>query len=192
MYPEPDNGYGPFDYYTDSRNIPFTTSYAQYTPYSNYGFNYWQLMVYNESLSITCENTECIPFAYIYLFTETTQTSIPAGTYELNDSTKAGTAWAGFRDDEHFEIGGSTLYFTSKSYFEQNYLVPAAEWLIASGTLTVTNTGWTLVGQTRGGKDISMSGGAIQNGGRAQAPARMIQNRPMGFDYEFKKLSVAK
>lgn len=192
QYPEPENGNGPFDYYTAANTIPFTTSHATYKTYSQYGFNYWQLMVYNESLSITCEGTACIPFAYLYIFTQTSQTTIPEGTYELNGTMTPGTAWAGYRDDEHFEIGGSKLYFTSKAYFDQNYLVPAAEWLIASGTLTVRSDGWTLTGQTRSGKDIRMQGGAIQNGGQSSVPARMIQNRPLGFEYEFKRLSVAR
>lgn len=191
-YPEPDNGYGPFDYFTAASTIPFTTSFAQYTPYAQYNFNYWQMMVYNDNLTINCENTTCIPFAYIYLFTETSQTTIPVGEYPINVTMEPGTVWAGFRNDEEYEISGSTLYFTSQAYFNQGYLVPAAEWLIASGTLTVTNTGWTLVGQTRGGKNINMQGGAIQNGGQSRVPARMVQNRPMGYDFEFKKLSVSK
>lgn len=191
-YPEPDNGNGPFDYYTDADNIAFNVSYARYTPYSNYGFNFWQMMAYNENITINCENTQCVPFAYIYIFTETTQTAIPTGEYPINGTMQPGTVWAGYRDDSKYEVDGSVLYFTSKTYFEQNYLVPAAKWLIASGTLTVRENGWTLTGTTRGGKTVSMSGGAIQNGGRAQAPARMIQNRPMGFEGEFKRLSFVK
>lgn len=191
-YPEPDNGNGPFDYYTEADNFNMTTSYAQYTPYTNYGFNFWQMMAYNESTTVNCENTQCVPFAYIYLFTETSQTAITPGEYPINGTMQPGTVWAGYRDDEHYEVDGSMFYLTSKSYFDQGYLVPAARWLIASGTLTVRENGWTLTGTTYGNKTISMSGSTIQNGGRAQAPARMIGNRPMGFESEFKRLSFVK
>lgn len=191
-YPEPDNGNGPMDYYTAADQIEFNYAKSQYQTYSNYGFNYWTIMAYNASLTINCENTVCVPFMYIYLFTETNQTTLPEGRYAIDSTMTPGTVWAGYRDDAEYEIGGTELYFTSKSYFDEGYLAPAAEWLIASGTLLIESDGWTLTGTTRGGKSVTCHmTGRIQNGSAAGSPARMMRNRPMSFDNEFKRLFVA-
>lgn len=192
-YPEPENGNGPMDYYTASNQLEFNYALSQYKTYSNYGFNYWTIMTYNANLTFNCENTLCVPFMYIYLFTATNQTTIPEGRYTINETMEPGTVWAGYRNDSEFEIGGTELYFTSKSYFDQGYLVPAAKWLIVSGTLLIESDGWTLTGMTRGGKSVTCHmTGTIQNGGAASTPARMMRNRPMSFDNEFKRLSVVK
>jgi len=117
--------------------------------------------------------TTCIRYATIYLFTELSQDTIPTGTFELNTSMNPGTAWAGFRDDSEFSIGGSSIYYTSKSYWNQGYLVPSAEWLIADGSITITKEGWELVGHARNGADIHMVGTTpIDNKGKASAPAK--------------------
>ena len=85
-----------------------------------------------------------------------------------------GTAYAGFRDDEQMQIDGSSFYYTSKSYFQQGYLVPSAQWLIVDGTLTVTSTGWSLTGHARNGSDIKLVGTKpISVEGRANAPQRV-------------------
>lgn len=182
-YPEPDNGNGPMDYYTAANQIEFNYALSQYKTYSSNGFNYWTIMTYNSNLTFNCENTTCVPFMYIYLFTTTDQTTIPEGRYAINGTMEPGTVMAGYRDDAEMEIGGTELYFTSKSYFDQGYLVPAAEWLIASGTLIIDSDGWTLTGTTRGGKNVTCHmSGTIQNGGAASSPARMRKNGPVNFE----------
>lgn len=180
LYPEPENGYGPFDYYTAGPTIPFTSAAAQYVPYSQYGFNYWQIMAENQSETFNCEGTNCMPFLYLYLFTELNQTTIPYGTYQFSTTLEPGTAYAGFRDDEEQQLGGSELYFISYTYRQQGYMVPSAEWLIVSGTLTIEEGRWSINGTTRGGKTVRCTmNGEIQNGGRANSPALMLKKRPM-------------
>ena len=156
-YPEPDAVKGPSDY-SGLEVDTFTYSEHAYTAYSTYGFNFWTIMTYNKSKNVKVENTTCIPFAYIYLFSSLDQTTLPTGTFELNTSLEPGTAYAGFRDDEQMEIGGSTLYYTNKAYFNQGYLTPAAQWLIADGTLTIGEEKWELVGHARNGAPIHMVG----------------------------------
>lgn len=170
-YPEIDASSGPADFSqpVDSMN----QSVAQYIPYYDFGFNYWSIMTYNASRTVTVNKTICIPLAYIYLFTELDQKEIPVGVYPINGSMKPGTVYAGYRDDENVIIDGSTFYFTSMSYYNKGYLVPAAQWLITSGTMTITEEGWELEGTARNGSAIHLVGTtAIQNRGMMQSPAK--------------------
>lgn len=172
-YPEPDAEKGPEDF-SGKEVQKLTTSTAFYEMESDRRF--WQIQTYNLTATTTIKGTTCVPFAFIYLFTERTDTSIPEGEYEFNNSGRPGTALAGYRDDENIVIDGSQFYFTSKSYLTQGYLAPSAEWLIADGKLTVTAEGWTVVGHTRNGSDIRLEGtGKITNGGAAGAPQRIVR-----------------
>ena len=169
-YPEPNATKGPKDYSGNDEEV-LTYSAAWYESNANYTF--WSLMSYNSSVTVKVNNINCVPFTYIYFFTEPGVTTIQPGTYEFNTSELPGSAYAGYRDDEQSQLGGSEFYFTNKSYFNQGYLVPKAEWLIVDGTLTITETGWTVTGHARNGSEINLRGkGTIVNNGRAQAPKR--------------------
>lgn len=167
-YPEPGVSVGPRNF-TNKDTIAITTMQAGYTAYPTYGFNYWTLLGYSADATIKVNLTNTVPICYFYLFTETDQTTIPNGTYEINLSMQPGTVLAGYRDDEHHDLGGSSFYLADKSYFNQGYLVPQAQWLIADGTFIVTDEGWTLVGHTRNGADICLSGSTITTSSKAPA-----------------------
>ena len=171
-YPEYSASEGPADL-SGHKSETLTYAQAGYATYTNYGFNYWTIMAYSDGQSISVNGSATVPFAYIYVFTKTDETSIPEGTYEFNTSLEPGTAYAGYRDDEYVEIGGSEFYFTDKAYFNQGYLVPAAEWLIASGTLTINKSGWSVSGTARNGSAIRLTGTTgIVNKGKQSAPAK--------------------
>lgn len=171
-YPEPNATDGPSTY-SGAEADTLTTSYSFYTPYESLGFNFWQIQTYNATNVIKVNKTNCIPFAQIYLFTDLNQTAIPTGTYELNTSESVGSAYAGFRNDEKQIIGGCQFYYTDKSYFDEGYLAPEAQWLIVDGTLTITEEGWELVGHARNGADIHLVGSTpIKNQGKASAPKK--------------------
>ena len=173
-YPEPSATDGPASY---SGIDVDTMTYAQaaYASYTDYGFNFWQIMAYNPAPTVLVNRTQCVPFAAIYLFTQLTETTIPAGTYPLLTTLEPGTAYAGFRDDKQFIIEGSEYYYADKAYFSQGYVQPVVEWLIADGTLTVTNEGWELVGHARNGADIHLVGSTpISVSGKAQAPQKRL------------------
>ena len=170
-YPEPNETNGPAAYSGEETDT-LKTSISYYEPYNN--VNYWTIQAYDSDKIIKIGSTKCVPFAFIYLYTEKTATSIPTGTYELNTSEQAGTALAGVRDDEEVSISGSKFYYTSKKYFTQGYLVPSAQWLIANGTLTITEEGWELTGHARNGADIHLIGSTpIKNEGKASAPKKV-------------------
>ena len=88
----------------------------------------------------------------------------------------------GFRDDSQFLIGGSTFYYTEINDFKEGYLSSLGKWLIADGTLTITDKGWELNGHARNGSTISLYGStAIKNNGAsnnapAKKPALMMQS----------------
>ncbi|MBO7458969.1 MAG: Omp28-related outer membrane protein [Paludibacteraceae bacterium] len=178
FYPEPDAAKGPSDYSGEEADT-LRSAQAMYMTYSDLGINYWEIYATNADDVITVDKTKCVRYAVLCLFTTPSETDIPAGTYELNLSEQPGTAYAGFRDDEEVYIGGSTLYYTSQSYFNQGYLVPSAQWLIADGTLTITAEGWEVVGHARNGAPIHMIGKTpIVNKGRASAPAKAPKKFP--------------
>ena len=169
-YPEPDPVKGPSDY-SGLAVDTFTYTNNSYQTYSNYGFNFWSIMSYNENDAVIVGNTSCVRFVYLYLFTSMDQTTLPTGTFKLNTSMEPGTAWAGFRDDENFEISGSTYYYANKAYFEQDYLVPVAQWLIADGTLTINENSWELEGHARNGAPIHLVGLST----KAKAPSMLFK-----------------
>ena len=156
-YPEPSATAKPSDY-SREKSETLNYAYAEYKAYPNYGFNFWQIMAYNTSRTVKVNNTNCVPFTYLYLFTELNEKGLPNGTYTFDTSSLPGTAYAGFRDDENFVIDGSIFYFTNLSYFNQGYLVPEAEWLIASGTLVISDTGWSVNGHALNGSAVNLVG----------------------------------
>ena len=188
-YPEPGSDIAPKNYSGKDADT-LTVAQAYYTPYSEYGFNYWQIMTYNSAKTFYVGNTSSMPFAYLYLFTSLDDKAIPVGTYQLDTTMAVGTAYAGFRDDEHMLIDGSTFYYISKSYFSQGYLVPAAQWLIVDGTLEITSSGWELIGHTRNGADIHLfSSKPITNKGLSSAPkkAKATEGAPQKCLIEYNK-----
>ena len=182
-YPEPGEHTAPSDF-SEMRSEPMKAAQAKYSTYTNYGFNYWQIASVNSDEVISVYNTSSIRYATIYLFTEISQTTLPTGTFELNTSMSPGTAWAGYRDDANLEIGGSMFYFTNQSYYNQGYLVPTAQWLIADGTLTITESGWSISGHARNGASINLAGSTpIVNKGKASAPIKLPQQATQQFEY---------
>ncbi len=171
-FPEPSATAAPGDYSgAEADTLTFATSGYQYLPEN--GFNYWTIMAYNAQKTVKVGSTKCVPFVYLYLFTDLNADTIPAGTYPLNQTETVGSALAGFRNDEKQQIEGCQFYYTSQSYFKQGYLQPLAEWLIADGTLTVRTDGWELIGHARNGADIHLVGTtAIPSEGRLNAPRK--------------------
>ena len=172
-YPEPGVDISPRTY-SNLEADTLETASAYYEPYSDHGFTYWQIQAYDLNETITINKTKCVPFANLFLFTELGTTTLPTGSYTLDTTMAVGTAYAGFRDDEHVQIDGSSFYYISKSYLQQGYLVPSAQWLITEGTLEIKEDGWELTGHARNGSDIHLVGTkAIKNGGRMSAPRRV-------------------
>ena len=179
FYPEPSATAAPKDY-SGLEADTLAVAQASYKSYSSDGFKFWSIMAYNSEYSFKLDGTACIPAAFIYVFTELSATTIPNGTYPFSIEPKPGNAYAGYRDDAHFDIGGSNYSPASQAYFKQGYLVPVAQWLIVSGSLTVTDEGWSVKGQARNGAAINLEGKNPitykSNNAPAKKPALMMQN----------------
>jgi len=173
-YPEPSATASAADYSgLDTQVLDYAE--ASYTPYSDYGFNYWTLLAYNSSAIVTVDRVKSLPCAWINLFTALDEKTLSPGSYAINGTMQPGTVYAGYRDDEHVECAGSGFYYVQQSYFKQNQLVPTASWLIVDGTLTIEEEGWSLEGHTLNGSQIQLSGTtAIQNKGKAQSAPKHI------------------
>jgi len=178
-YPEPNATQGPGDL-SENRAEQLSTSLGYYTQYASQNITLWQIQAYNVSSVVSVSGTNCVPFARIYLVAPySASPTLPTGTFTVSTSEEAGTVIAGQRDDARFQIFGSMFYFTSKSYFDQGYLDPRAQWLITDGELTISADSWTLSGHARNGAEIHLEGGTITNRGSAQAPRRMYGRESM-------------
>lgn len=168
-YPEPNATDGPAAY-TGNKADTCNVAQAWYELSSDYTF--WQIQAYGTQ-TVKVNKTNCVPFAFIYLFTEPGTNTIKEGTYEINTSGEPGTVMAGFRDDSQFLIDGSQFYLTSYSYLQQGYLVPEAQWMIAEGTMTIQSKSWKLSGRALNGSTIRLVGTTgISVEGKASAPRR--------------------
>lgn len=175
-YPEPNANQGPGDI-SENRSEYLSAATAYYTQYESLNVTLWQIQAYNtsEAAQVRVANSTCIPFAWIYLVAPYSESpTLPTGTFQVSTSEEPGTVIAGQRDDANFQIFGSMFYFTSKSYFDQGYLDPRAQWLISDGELTISEDSWTLSGHARNGASINLNGDAITNRGSAQAPRRLF------------------
>ncbi len=169
-YPEPGADVSPKTYSgADADTVSIASAY-----YADYeGFRLWQIQAYDRNNAVTVNKTTCVPFANLYLFTSLSDSNIPVGTYEFGSTPEPGKAYAGYRDDEHMEIDGSMFYYVSKSYLQQGYLVPEAQWLIADGAIEITASGWVLTGHARNGSEIRLVGSTpIKKGIRSALPKK--------------------
>lgn len=172
-YPEPNATSGPADY-SNNKSETFTTSYAYYEQFPDYGVTMWTIQAWNKESIVTVNKTQCIPFANLIVLAPYNATpTLPTGVFPVNATAQAGTVIAGYRDDAKVTIDGSMLYFTGLNYFNQGYLDPQAQWLIADGEMTITDEGWTLTGYARNGAPINLEGSALVNQGSANAPSRL-------------------
>lgn len=172
-YPEPNATSGPADY-SNNKSETFTTSYAYYEQFPDYGVTMWTIQTWNKESIVTVNKTQCIPFANLIVLAPYNATpTLPTGVFPVNATAQAGTVIAGYRDDAKVTIDGSMLYFTGLNYFNQGYLDPQAQWLIADGEMTITDQGWTLSGHARNGATINLEGSALVNQGSANAPSRL-------------------
>jgi len=169
-YPEPSATAAPKDYSgVDADSISYALVYSDLVG----NLKEWVIMAYEENANVKVGSTRCVPFTYIYLYTEASATELATGTYELNNSRAAGTALAGYRDDAQQQIDGSIFYYTSRSYLKQGYLDPRATWLITDGTVTLTEEGWEVVGHARNGSDIHIVGTTPVEYYQGNAPAKL-------------------
>ena len=169
-YPEPSATTAPKDYSgVDADSISYALVYSELVG----NLKEWVIMAYEENANVKVGGTRCVPFTYIYLYTEASATEIATGTYELNNSRTAGAALAGYRDDAQQQIDGSIFYYTSRNYLKQRSLDPRATWLITDGTVTLTEEGWEVVGHARNGSDIHIVGTTPVEYYQGNAPAKL-------------------
>ena len=155
-FPEPGADISPI-VYTGSSMVIMDVAQASYTTLEN-GTREWHIKTYNTTSTARVNGVYCMPYADIFLYTLADETFIPNATYTINHTREQGSVYAGFRDDELMQIGGSRLYYINKSYFQAGYFALEAQWLLADGTLTVYETGWMLSGHAKNGLSLMIYG----------------------------------
>lgn len=120
-----------------------------------------------------------VPFAMLYFFVDSSLTN---GTYQLLSTGAAGTAWAGYCDHTNIDKGGSQFILANYAYFQQGYLYPDAEWMLASGTITISDEGLSYSATSLNGSTLTGTfTGTLANYGTTGAPAQKMQAKnPIG------------
>lgn len=87
--------------------------------------------------SVKISGYTCYPLVYLYLFTS----QLAPGEYPINSTGQSGTVYAGYRDDEAIDFGGSMFCNAEASYLNQGYISPLQIWLLTSGKLVISEEG---------------------------------------------------
>ena len=90
------------------------------------------------------------PLAVVYVMLPAAATALPAGTYSFVDheSARIGDAIAGYRNNEEHELNGS-IFMNAGTY--QGEIFYTAQWMLAGGSVTVTETGLIIDATTKNG-----------------------------------------
>ena len=115
-------------------------------------------------------NTPMLAYSELFLLVPSGSATIPTGTYNLVPSADAavGDAVAGYRNDETHTLNGSTFLWLYKSGSSM-YL--ARQWMLAGGTVVVTEGGLEVTGTTKNGSPVHYTyTGAITPVSQSAAP----------------------
>lgn len=176
-YPEPNATNGP-SYYS-GQIVEQMTSSGAYTE-STEQLKVWTIQAYDRTRTFKFNGITSVPFVMFYVFTEKDATSIPDGDYTFDMSEQAGTALAGYRIDSLGVIDGSIFYFLDRTYFDQGYLSPTAQWLITEGsTLTISGDKWCIRGHARNGAPLLISYGISMPEGLDEILTQPAKNTKM-------------
>lgn len=79
---------------------------------------------------------------------------LPTGSFEINSSEAVGSVWAGFRNDEIFELNGSRFTLAWTSYLSGYDYVYGTQWLLKEGYVSVTENSVQFEGKSFIGSTI--------------------------------------
>lgn len=116
------------------------------------GVREWTLRAWTTAQTYGSGQNISHPFCEIIFFTDATVSTPPiSGEYPLQvarnqDEFQANTAWAGYCDLDAQKVVGSELLMVSKSLFDAGNISPVTNgrWLIASGTLSFREDGFSV------------------------------------------------
>ena len=116
-------------------------------------------------------------FPYIVLYMGANADTIAYGTYTVSSELTPTSVYAGYRDDEKFETGGSCLYYCF-TYNGKIYL--GNQWFVAAGTVTVAAEGVTIDITTKNGSAFHATYAGDINATAAAAPEKApMQIKPL-------------
>lgn len=87
--------------------------------------------------SVKISGYTCYPLVYLYIF----GSQLVPGEYPINNTQQSGTVYAGYRDDEAVDFGGSMFCNAEATYLNQGYIYPMQIWLLTSGKLVISEEG---------------------------------------------------
>lgn len=158
--------------------VPVADSYPEKgAPVSNINFKTKEVTAETGHIVLELESDTVIGtssygnlFPYIQLFFgANADNAIAYGTYNVSSELTPTTVYAGYRDDEKFETGGSCLY-TCFTYKDKVYF--GNMWYVAAGTITVTAEGVTIDITTKNGSAFHGSYVGDVNATAAAAPQK--------------------
>ena len=159
-------------------NVEYLTAQYYLSNYKAGGNNVVEIMMLSTEL-YTYKRAQYIPVATLYIVVDNDGSTLPVGTFELSSSGKPNTALAGTKVEEKFTYYGSEMFLADYSLLNKGYL-KGFEWLLASGSITISESSVSYEATTLSGNKVKGSfTGTITHFTGEEAPGRRADSRSM-------------
>lgn len=138
------------------------------------GYTIAVLDAYNQDTTLgKYSGYSMFPYIELLVALPAGSTSLPNGTYNVVESSSAqvGDVLAGIRNDETHSIDGSQFLYTVEV---DGSIYIAKQWMVVSGTLTVSDEGFAFDGTTKNGSPIHAEYAGSMSTKTASAPRRIM------------------
>ena len=153
--PVPENFPETMDMPSSQTNVQYLTAQYYMADYRLNGHNVVEIMMLSADL-YDIQGWKYLPTAILYVVTDGDGSTLPTGTFAFSTTGDVNTAVAGQKIEEEYTYYGSEFFLAKYSDLLQGY-IRGFEWLLTSGTLTITANTITYEATTLSGKKISGS-----------------------------------
>ena len=119
------------------------------------GHNVVEIMMLSSDL-YQIKEANYIPLTLLYLVVDNDGSALPVGTFPISTSGEPNTVWAGARDVDNYKYYGSEFYLAKYSELNRGY-ISGFEWLLTSGSVTITENTITYEATTLTGSKVTGS-----------------------------------
>lgn len=133
-------------------NIQYLTAQYNLSNYTIHGNSMVEIMLLSANL-YDINGWKYLPTAILYVVTDGDGSTLPIGTFDFSTTGEVNTALAGQKIEEEFNYYGSEFFLAKYTDLLDGY-IRGYEWLLTSGTLTITENSITYEATTLSGNKI--------------------------------------
>ncbi len=133
-------------------DVQYLTAQYYTADYTLNGHTVVEIMMLSSDL-MYIQNRIYLPMAILYVVTDGDGSTLPTGTFNFSTSGDINTAVAGQKIEEEFTYYGSEFFIAKNEELNKGYIV-GYEWLLTSGTLTITENSITYEATTLSGNHV--------------------------------------